>query len=251
MRFASAVAFLTLLLTAQAQPYRGQPGPWKRFVDGDRFDTPAPYTLAHFIRRPALLSGRFCPYCSPRERLSAAKAADEPKAEIRAVGKIRGLTIYDVFYSFHREGAVDWKSILVRTGPNRYREIYHVEAYWGAPEPSFLVKTGQETLLGVADYQYKFEGIEGYWCFGAAGPELLDFTPVWDAAQKAIPPDHRIFQFPNASADFSNSTVSVPVWVEGAYPCCDFRGAVKVRFQLKQCRISVRDAVFQPGEGGF
>jgi len=251
---ASVAVLLSLLLTAQSRMDRDQPGPWKRYVTtpkGDWFDTPTPHTLAHFTRYPALLdeSGEFCYLCSTQKRLSMAMSAEEPRAEVHVVGKIRGSTIYDVFYRFHSEGVIDWKSVLVQTGPDHYREIYHDEPNEGTVGRSSLLIIGDETVLGVSDNRYRMEGFEGYWCFGTAGPELLDFGPVWDAARKTIPPSHSIMQFPNAPADFPSLTISVPVWVPGGFPCCDFRGAVKVRFKMKQCRISVTDAEFQPHAG--
>ena len=175
-----------------------------------------------------------------------AMAAKEPKAEVRVVGKINGLTAYDVFYRFQSEGAIDWKSILVRQGPNSYREIYHDEPNEGKPNPSFLVKVGEETVLGVEDNKYRMDGVTEFWCFGAEGPQQLDFKPVWKAAREAIPADQFIVERPGGG--LPNLVVSLPTLLRGsAPPCCEIRGVVKVSFRMQQCRLIVVGTEFQAG----
>lgn len=167
----------------------------------------------------------------------------EPKAEVHIVGKINGLTIYDVFYRFQREGAIDWKSILVRAGPSRYREIYHDEPNEGKANSSFLVKIGEETVLGVQDNQYRMDEISEFWCFGADGPQLLDFKPIWSAAREVTPADQFIMERP--PGDLPKLVMLLPTLFRGsAGPCCEIRGVVKVRFSMQQCRITVTGTDF-------
>jgi hypothetical protein len=109
--------------------------------------------------------------------MSMAMAAKEPKAEVHVVGTISGLTIYDVFYRFQSEGAIDWKSILVRAGPNRYREIYHDEPIEGKANPSFFVKLGAETFLRVLDNQYRKGGSRNF------GVSELTVRRCWTSRQ--------------------------------------------------------------------
>jgi hypothetical protein len=251
VRYSAFAALLwALLLTAQPRTDRAQPGPWKRYVTtpkGAWFDTPIPHSLAYFTRYPAILdeSGDFCYRCSPQKKMAMAMAAKEPKAEVHVVGKINGLTIHDVFYRFQSESAIDWKSILVHTGPDSYREIYHDEPNEGKPNPSFLVKVGEEAVLGVSDNQYRMDEVVEFWCFGADGPLQLDFKPAWEAAREVIPADQFIVERP--AGDFPNRIVSVPTLFRGSGgPCCEVRGLLKVKFKMQQCRITVTGTDFVP-----
>jgi hypothetical protein len=174
---------LALQVSAQPNAEENQHGPWKRHVmtPKDRwFDTPTPHPLAYFTQYPALLdmSGDFCYLCTPEKRLAAAKAAKEPKAEVHLVGVIRGFTIYDLFYRFQSDGAVDWKSILVKIGADSYREIYHCEPTQvdASALPSVIIRVGTEPLL---KSQYFVGGNRGdfeddYFWFGKNGPTLVD-----------------------------------------------------------------------------
>jgi hypothetical protein len=115
---------------------------------------------------------------TPEKRLAAAKAAKEPRAEVRLVGKIGTFFIYDVFYRFQSEGSVDWKSILVKVGPDRYREIYHCEPTQvdARALPSALIRVGTEVFL---HSRYSVGGNKGmveddYYSFRQNGPIRVD-----------------------------------------------------------------------------
>jgi hypothetical protein len=183
MRLIVITVVVALQLIAQTKDETEQPGPWKRHVmtaKGDWFDAPESHPLAYFTRYPALLdeSGDFCYLCTPEKRLAAAMAAKEPRAEVRFVGKIRALSIYDVFYRFQSEGSVDWKSILIKTGPDTYREIYHCEPTQvdARALPSTLMRVGKEVLLHAP---YSVGGNKGmveddYYSFRQNGPIRVD-----------------------------------------------------------------------------
>ncbi len=240
-----------ILLMAQPPMDRDQHGPWTRYVTtpkGTRIDAPAPNPLAHFTRYPALLdeSGDFCYRCSPQKRMSMAMAAREPRAEVHIVGNIKGLTIYDVFYRFRSEGAIDWKSILVRTGADRYREIYHDEPNEGRPNPSFLIKLGDQMVLGVHDNEYRMDAVEEYWCFTENGAIRMDLTPVWGAARKAISADQFIIERPGGRVNFPHLLISVPTLARDSQPCCEVRGVVTVKLRMQQCAVQAGEVDFQP-----
>src|SRR5271157_2646044 len=104
---------------------------WQRHVGtpkGDWFDQPEPHPLAYFTEYPMLRneSGDFCSLCSPDKRLAEAKK-QQVGSDLRLVGTLGGFEVYDLFYRFKCQGCVDSKSILVKTGPDEYREIYHRE----------------------------------------------------------------------------------------------------------------------------
>jgi len=183
MRLVIIAAFALLPLVAQTQRDMDMPGPWKRHVmtaKGDWFDAPPPHALAYFTDSPASLdeSGDFCYLCTPEKRLAEAKAAKGPRAEVRLVGKIGTFSVYDVYYRFQSEGSVDWKSILVKTGANIFREIYHCQPTQvdARALPSVLIRIGNEVLLRA---RYLVGGNKGmveddYYSFKRNGPLRVD-----------------------------------------------------------------------------
>ena len=187
MRCIVVIAVVGLQLIAQTKDNMDQPGPWKRHVltpKGRWFDKPVPHPLTYFTENPALLdeSGDFCYLCTPERRLEAAKAAKEPRAEVRFVGKIGTLSIYEVYYRFQSEGSVDWKSILVKVGPDAYREIYHCQPTQvdARAPPSAIIRAGTEVLL---HSRYFFGGNLGmveddHYSFRQNGPIRVDLPKV-------------------------------------------------------------------------
>jgi len=97
--------------------------------------------------------------------------------------------------------------------------------------------------LGVRDNQYRMDAVVEFWCFGAEGPQQLDFKPVWKAAREVIPTDQFIIERPEG--DLQNLVVSAPTLFQGsAGPCCEVRALVKAKFKIQQCRITVMDTDF-------
>jgi hypothetical protein len=183
MRFVFMIAVAALQLVAQTKGKMDQPAPWKRHVmtsKGDWFDTPASHPLAYFTEYPALLdeSGDFCYLCTAEKRLAAARSAREPRAEVRLVGKVGKLSIYDVYYRFRSEGSVDWKSILVKAGPETFREIYHCQPTQvdARALPSALIRVGTEVLLQSRYFIGGNRGMveEDYYSFRQSGPIRVD-----------------------------------------------------------------------------
>jgi hypothetical protein len=251
MRLITAV-LLALPLVGQSESESEQPGPWKRHVmtaKGEWFDTPAAHPLTHFTKYPKLRdeSGDFCYLCTPQKRLETAKAAKGPKAEVHRVGAIGGLPIYDVFYRAEEEGAVDWKSILVRTGPNAYREIYHCQPTQvdAGALPSVIVRVGGERLL---NSRYIVGGNRGlyaddYYYFGQAGPVRVDFEPVWTAGKAVLPKSMGLWRGgdENSPAALASKRFRLKVLDKGVGMCCA-DGIVEVRFKLDRGRVIVTDA---------
>jgi hypothetical protein len=172
---------------AEATNSREKPGLWKRHVGTPKdawFDSPEPHALEYFTKYPALLdeSGDFCFLCSPEKKRATAAAAPEPKAEVHLVGAIKGFSVYDFFYRFTCQGCVDWKSVLVKTGPDSYREIYHREPTQvdARALPSEVVAFGSESLLKSRYFVGGTHGVylDDYYWFDRVGPTLVDFSPL-------------------------------------------------------------------------
>jgi len=108
---------------------------WERVIitlTGDRTDVPPPHNLAYFTEAPAErdLDKKFCESCGPKEKAEWDRAIAALRGEIHHVGAVRGFEIFDVFYQSDSERSVApgdpvWKSVLVKIGPDQYREVYH------------------------------------------------------------------------------------------------------------------------------
>jgi len=76
---------------------------------------------------------------------------------------------------------INWKSILVETGPSEYREIFHLQSLVNIqPTASRIVHTGKEAVLMTMTSGGGNGGccFEGYWRFDSSGPHALDFSAV-------------------------------------------------------------------------
>lgn len=224
---------------------------WERLVVDARYgrvDAAEPHPLEYFTRYPALRdeSGDFCYLCKPEKRLAEAKRV-RARADVRSVGTIRGFTISEIFYYFDDSEKALWKSILVKVGPNSYREIYHDNPPEGEVARSFLVKAGAETLLGVEDNVYRSDAVEEYWWFGPEGPVRLDFRPVAKAAQASLPKGKSISwggTF-NGRTTLEKLVVRIGIRSEWNGRCCD-NGVVTVNIKLSGGRVIVTGTHFDP-----
>ena len=158
-----------------------------------------PHPLSYFTQYPSLRDSSFCYLCPPEKRLALAKQEklnEKQRTEMRLVGTVHGFKIYDVIYYFsrrsgnseyHDDETPEWKSILVRTGPNQYREIWFDQKTQGDFSPSFLFQVGDKTLLGLIDDCYRRYCEQQYWLFVKDGPTRLDLEPIWKAASTLVP----------------------------------------------------------------
>jgi len=115
---------------------------WSRVAfsgKGESADVPQPHSLSYFTANPFLRDdgGDLCVDCSPQGR---AKSALEYSIQplVRPVGVLAGYRVLDVLYSVGKRSdpsrnEVSWKSILVQVGPDRYKEIFHLQASGGPP----------------------------------------------------------------------------------------------------------------------
>jgi hypothetical protein len=231
---------------------------WQRLVltgKGERFDTPQPHSLSYFTQYPSLRDedGDFCSGCAPEKRLALAKQQKE-RAQVRLAGIVRGFAIYDVLYFFGEDKKAGWKSILIRTQPGQYREIFHYQRNEGGIWPSYLVKAGTETLLGLQDDCYKQQTIQEYYWFGGAAPARIDFKPIWKAAEAAAPKGTVAWTGYDGRIDLPAGQFRVGLIADPAWRCCT-AGVVEVGFKLEGGRVVVtrarldREAKFVWGAG--
>jgi hypothetical protein len=152
--------------------------------------------LAYFTDYPVLRLEEyyFCEQCSDDQRVAAAKKI-EVKTDLKLLATLAGWQVYDL--SYHIKGErFDPKLILVKTGADQYREIYHCEPYGGQPG-AYVTKIGNQQFLEarnpsggrqIDDY--------AYFSFDKHGPTLVDFRPIIIAAKSIkLPPGRTIPPF--------------------------------------------------------
>jgi hypothetical protein len=116
--------------------------------------------------------------------------------KVRAVGTLSGFAITEVFYSFvpkddPKAGRFNWKTLLVKIGPDLYVEIYHLQAYYddSSLTPSKIKRVGSEWVLTTSDTDSGNGGgcWDGYWWFDSSGPHAIDFSAVSSAIAAYVP----------------------------------------------------------------
>jgi hypothetical protein len=121
---------LLLFATAIASPLWGQ---WQRVAysgKGETKDTAIEHPLAYFTANPFLRDDgdHFCVDCRSEKSKSASAERYSASVQSRNVGDLAGFKILELSYTFaeRRPGGLTdmhWKSILVQTRPDRFREI--------------------------------------------------------------------------------------------------------------------------------
>jgi len=244
---------VVLCLPASAQ--------WSRILisgKGRTTDTTLPQPLRYFTVNPYLRDDGedLCVLCTPEGR---AKSAPEYsiRSVMRPVGTLAGYRIVDVLYRGSRRSHpnltdINWKSILVEVGPNRYKEIFHLQALGvtNPLKPSFITPAGAERVLGTIDFDGGVGGNcwEGYWWFDRAGPHPLDFSPLEIAMEKRIPKNTR-FSSACSNLDLKSSLVRSGVQkFHSECEACDFVGEVTGRFRLSGPIAEPLAIEFKPSE---
>jgi hypothetical protein len=235
-----------MLLVLPAMPAGAE---WQRRVltpKSEITDTPLPHPLSYFTQYPSLRDEDydFCHLCTPEKRLAAAKQRND-RAKVKRVGIIREYSIYDVFYFFGDSEEPSWKSILISTQPNQYREIWHYQRIEGGIWPSFLVEVGTESLLGLQDDCYRQEVIQEYYWFGKDGPTRVDLSPIWEAAQTVVPKETAVSRSYDGRTDLPRGTMNVGLIKNPDWRCCT-EGFIEVKFGLNNGRVVVNRTRFDP-----
>ena len=230
-----------LIAIALCLPASGQ---WSRVVfsgKGESTDIPSAHSLGYFTRSPVLRDDGddLCELCTPTGKAKSALKYSI-RAAVRPVGNLAGYPVVDVLYSIGSRGDpssdVKWKSILVRVGPDSYREIFHLQAFYStiSIQPSSIVASGSERVLATMDFDGGVAGDcwEGYWWFDRAGPHALDFSRLEAAMLNAVP---KSTNFNVHCSNLDLKSQSVRSGVQKAHPechACDWVGEVTAKFRL-------------------
>ncbi len=183
MRLLCGILTASMLLAAS---------PWERVVlsgKGESRDLPAPHPLSYFTENPLLRDDGF-EFCR-----AFTSSEYSIRSEVKPVGELAGYLIVDVLYSVNTRG-VTWKSILVQTGADNYREIFHLQAFYTTftLKRSRIVQSGNESVLVTMDKDGGNGGgcWEGYWWFDGSGPHAVDFSRLRAAITERLPRDTSI-----------------------------------------------------------
>jgi hypothetical protein len=144
---------------------------------------------------------------------------------------------------------IDYKILLVQTGADEYREIYHLENDWNAFQPltpARIIQTDFEAVLVTMDSDGGNGGgcLSAFWWFDKSGPHSLNFDATDVAIKNNIPPN----SYPFARCQAINfDTQEINAWVlsdPGCRTC--ILGTAKVRFVVRGSRVEPTGVEFIP-----
>ena len=206
-------------------------------------DLSSPYSLSHFTANPALRDdgNDLCVDCSPEGR--AKSAQEHPiRPVVKTVGVLAGYRIVEVLYFLNssvKPGQIQagWKSILVQVGPDRYREIFHLQASGNPPplQSSRILESGGERVLTTMDFDGGVGGgcWEGYWWFDRSGPHDLDFSRLQAAMSERLPRGSQLGQITCSQLDLKSGRAQSAIQkVNAECAACDFLGEATAEFRL-------------------
>jgi hypothetical protein len=167
---------------------------------------------------------------------------------VRELGRIAGFSIEEVRYNFADQPRFNAKSILVKTGSDEYREIYHLEATpMGQVHETVLIGAGLTNILFT---MYRTSGHPGsafydrFW-IGKDGPVRADFKPIWQAVEKVVPKESFILDA-SVSSSAPTLTLSARIQDYNNDAASGHLGYADVRFNLNRGRAVVVGAKYQP-----
>jgi len=176
------------------------------------------------------------------------KKPDEIKDKVHSVliGEIAGYAVLQVTHDVN-DGELLMKMILIERKANQLCEIYQQqhEAAMVAVEPAYLVRVGGETLLATTD-PVSGNGAwreEQYWAFDKDGPINLNVRDrITELQKKLLPKGATVMN--GGGFEVQTLEYSMPVWKEGDAHCCPTGGTIKIRFALKDHRLTVASQSF-------
>jgi len=253
LRLFSFMSVLVLL----SSPSRGQ---WQRILysgKGESRDTQSAHPLAYFTANPFLRDDGGdlyddCDNCGISKIKAGSAQSYTASTQERDVGTLSGFRIVEIVYQFidHRKpelGKMRWKSILVQTGPNKYAEIYHLQAYLRRPlTRAKLVHVGDETVLMTQDSDGGNGGgcWDAYWWFDLKGPHPVDFSPLIQEITKHVPPASTFWSTCWALHLEDQKVKSYVQKADARCRTCDLLGEVTAHFRLHGAIAEATDVNF-------
>jgi hypothetical protein len=246
-----------LFVAALSVPAAGQ---WRRLVfsgKGGFHDVPVEHPLSYFTANPFLRDDGddLCALCTPEGKAKSAQRYSI-RTEVKPVGVLGGYPILDVLYYVNSRETnakptdVKWKSILVQVGQNRFKEIFHLQAFYTTVsiEPSRIVQSGAERVLSTMDGDGGNGGgcWEGYWWFDRTGPHRLDFAALSVAIGERVP-KRTYYQISCSYLDLEAQEVKAAVQkIPATCHACDWIGEFTARFRLDGASAVPLEIQFKP-----
>jgi hypothetical protein len=145
---------------------------------------------------------------------------------------------------------VDWKSILIQTGPDEYHEIFHLEApeNGAQPVPTAFIRVGGQVLVSTKDSDGGNAGgcIEAYWLVDASGARELDFSAL-EPAMRARVPSNTVFSAACYALSLADQFVHAGVQrADAECHACGWIGFVNAHFRLEGARAIPTDVEYIP-----
>ena len=152
---------------------------------------------------------------------------------MRFVGKINSFSVYDLEYVFaggptDRTGP-DVNSVLVETAGHQFHEIQVTQRIAGTIFPTEIIYAGDQPIIAP---KYEDGGmhrwvVDVYFVISDTGSVMLDFGPVKEAAERAVP---------------SGMTTCPPPWYDFKslvfnIMTSDWEGYVEVPFMIEKTRV--------------
>jgi len=233
-------------------------GQWQRILysgKGELRDTQSAHPLAYFTANPFLRDDG-ADFCDDwRTAKSKAECAKNYTAstEMHDVGTLSGFRVVEILYQFidHRRpelGKMGWKSILVQKDPDKYVEIYHLQASYvkALLTPAKLVHVGDELVLMTQDSDGGNGGgcWEAYWWFNASGPHTVDFSPLVQEITKHVPSASTFWSTCWALHLEHQEIKSYVQKADAQCRTCDFLGEVTAHFRLRGAMAEATDVSF-------
>jgi hypothetical protein len=141
--------------------------------------------------------------------------------------------------SFEDIPPVKWKSIMMESSANSYRELYFIidepGTYVRPLEHARLIHAGGAQILATTDAVdgNGHQCTEGYWVLQPDGPWLLDFTPVRKEIAKISPPNAGAAQIGCWALNIEKLEVRTPVQDKSAEcHACGWLGTAIVHFKI-------------------
>jgi len=144
---------------------------------------------------------------------------------------------------------IEYKILLAQTGPNQFREIYHLENDNGVFPPltkARIVQTTDNPVLVTMDSDGGNAGgcYSGYWSFDRSGPHPLAFDAANAAIEKVIPANS--YPFAQCQAiDFDTQKINAWVLSDPGCKAC-FVGNAVVQFVVRGSAIEPVRTEFVP-----
>lgn len=279
---ASVIGAVFLVLAAF--PARAQ---WERVAGGSPQNIQAdventPHPLAYFLEfsPERYTDNSLCLGCKTSDGQKVTIGDYAVKASTREIGQSLGRKILEIVLTFdlksgsvmwrlqqeweanyRTEGQqvsfedlppVEWKSIVMESTPNLYRELYFITdapIYVRPLEHARIVDAAGVPVLAVSDPLSGNGGecTEGYWVLRPDGPWLLDFSPVQKKIASISPPNARASQIGCWALSIEKLEVNAPIQDEGAdCHACGWIGEAVVHFKIDNNHAVPVSSHFEP-----